>query len=213
MIRVVLVDDHPVVLTGLSALVEADPGLEVVGVAEDVATALALPDDPAPDVCVLDLHLPDGDGVSLGLRLRERWPRTRLLILTMSREPATVLRSLADGVDSYVLKDSPPQELLGAIRATAGGAMVLSPGASASVRVVASTVPDTDPLARLDARDREILTLLVQGLTTSQVAARLFLAPKTIRNRTSEMLGKLGVATKEEAITLGLAGGLGGGGS
>ena len=209
--RVLIVEDDAGIASGLAATLKAAGyAVDVCGALGQASAALQV---ETFDLVLLDLNLPDGDGVSLGLRLRERWPRTRLLILTMSREPATVLRSLADGVDSYVLKDSPPQELLGAIRATAGGAMVLSPGASASVRVVASTVPDTDPLARLDARDREILTLLVQGLTTSQVAARLFLAPKTIRNRTSEMLGKLGVATKEEAITLGLAGGLGGGGS
>ena len=127
----------------------------------------------------------------------------------MSREPATVLRSLADGVDSYLVKDSPPDELLGALRATATGSVVLSSAASDSVRVAASAVPDADVLGRLDARDREILALLVQGLSTSQVAARLFLAPKTIRNRVSEMLGKLDVRTREEAIALGLAGGIG----
>lgn len=208
MIRVVVVDDHPVVLAGLSALISADPAMEVVGAAGDVAAALDLPDDLNPDVCVLDLHLPDGDGVGLGLRLRERWPATKLIILTMTREPVTVLRALAEGVDSYLLKDAPPDELLGAIRATSAGSVVLSAGASASVRIAASSVPDTDALARLDARDREILVLLVQGLSTQQVAARLFLAPKTIRNRVSEMLGKLGVATREDAVAVGRAAGL-----
>ena len=208
MIRVVVVDDHPVVLAGLSALIGADAEMEVVGLAGTVAAALDLPPDPVPDLCVLDLRLPDGDGVTLGRRLRERWPEVKLVILTMSREPATVLRSLAEGIDSYLVKDSPPEEMLGAIRATATGSVVLSSGASASVRVAASVTPEPDVLGRLDARDREILALLVQGLSTHQVAARLFLAPKTIRNRVSEMLGKLGVATRDEAIALGLAGGL-----
>lgn len=209
MIRVVLVDDHPVVLAGLSALVEADPGMAVVGTAGTVAAALDLSGDPPPDVCVLDLHLPDGDGVTLGRQLRGRWPETKLVILTMAREPATVLRSLAEGVDSYLLKDAPPEELLGAIRATAAGSVVLSSGASTPVRVAASAVPDADVLVRLDARDREILDLLARGLTTQQISGRLFLAPKTIRNRVSEMLGKLGVASREDAISLGRAAGLG----
>lgn len=208
MIRVVVVDDHPVVLAGLSALIGADAEMEVVGLAGTVAAALDLPPDPVPDLCVLDLRLPDGDGVTLGRRLRERWPEVKLVILTMSREPATVLRSLAEGIDSYLVKDSPPEEMLGAIRATATGSVVLSSGASASLRVAAPVTPEPDVLGRLDARDREILALLVQGLSTHQVAARLFLAPKTIRNRVSEMLGKLGVATRDEAIALGLAGGL-----
>ena len=209
MIRVVVVDDHPVVLAGLSALIGADPEMEVTALAGTVAEALDLPVEPVPDLCVLDLRLPDGDGVNLGLRLRERWPEVKLVILTMSREPATVLRSLAEGVDSYLVKDSPPDELLGAFRATASGSVVLSSGASDSVRIAASTSPDTDVLGRLDARDREILALLVQGLSTHQVAGRLFLAPKTIRNRISEMLGKLGVANREDAVAIGLAGGLG----
>lgn len=209
MIGVVVVDDHPIVLAGLSALVDADPQMAVVGTAGTATEALKLPDHLSPDVCVLDLNLPDGDGVTLGLRLRERWPATRLVILTMAREPATVLRSLAQGVDSYLVKDAPPEELLGAIRATAAGAVVLSAGASASVRVAASSVPDVDVLARLDARDREILALLAQGLTTQQVAGRLFLAPKTVRNRVSEMLAKLGVETREDAVAMARAAGLG----
>ncbi|MBS2936468.1 response regulator transcription factor [Nocardioides sp. J2M5] len=211
MIGVVVVDDHPVVLAGLSALVEADPGMQVTAVAGSVTEALALPADLAPDVCVLDLHLPDGDGVALGRALRERWPSTRVVVLTMTREPATVLRSLAEGADSYLLKDAPPDELVGAIRATAAGAVVLSSGASSSVRLAARSLPDVDGLAALDARDREILGLLAEGLGTHQVAARLFLAPKTIRNRVSEMLAKLGVETRDEAIRMAQAGGLAGG--
>lgn len=210
MIGVIVVDDHPVVLAGLSALVEADPGMQVTGVAGSVAEALALPADLAPDVCVLDLHLPDGDGVALGRELRERWPSTRIVVLTMAREPATVLRGLAEGADSYLLKDAPPDELVGAIRATAAGAVVLSSGASSSVRLAARSMPDLDGLAALDARDREILGLLASGLSTQQVAARLFLAPKTIRNRVSEMLAKLGVESRDEAIRRAQAGGLAG---
>ncbi|WP_427384336.1 response regulator [Janibacter sp. G56] len=209
MIRVVLVDDHPVVLAGLSALVDADPTMEVVATAGTVADALAWSVQPEPQVCVLDLRLPDGDGVALGQRLREQWPAVKLVILTMTHEPATVLRSLAAGVDSYLVKDSPPDELLDAIRATASGSVVLSSGASASVRVAASAVPDTNVLERLDARDREILGLLAQGLSTHQVASRVFLAPKTVRNRVSEMLAKLEVATREDALTLARSAGLG----
>lgn len=209
MIGVLVVDDHPVVLTGLSALVAADPEMHVTGVAGSVAEALALPDAPAPDVCVLDLHLPDGDGVALGRSLRERWPSTRIVLLTMSRDAATVLRSLTEGVDGYLLKDAPPDELVGAIRASAAGAAVLSGGASSSVRAAVASLPDVQGLEALDARDREILGLLARGLSTQQVAGRLFLAPKTIRNRVSEMLTKLGVDTKEDAITMARAAGLG----
>ncbi len=182
--------------------------MEVVATAGTVAAALALPEDPAPDVCAAGPPLPDGDGVTLRLALRERWSCTKLLILTMTHEPATVLRSLAAGVDNYLVKDAPPEALLGAIRATAAGSVVLSAGASASVRVAASAVPSADALDRLDARDREILGLLAQGLSTHQVAGRVFLAPKTCATA-SRRCSPRSVATREDAIAIALAGGLG----
>jgi DNA-binding NarL/FixJ family response regulator len=109
----------------------------------------------------------------------------------------------------YLLKDADPEDVLSAIHSAAGGSLVVGPGASAVVVAAAASAPRRDALAALDARDLEILELMVQGLPTSQVAARLYLAPKTIRNRISDMLGKLGVSSREEAIALGRAGGVG----
>ncbi len=213
MIRVVVVDDHPVVLAGLTALIEADPAMTVVGSAASAQAAAALTESLAaeaePDVCVLDLQLPDGDGISLGAALKRRWPATRVLVLTMTSDPGAVIRSLGAGLDGYLLKDSDPAELCAAIHSAAQGSTVLGRGASGPVVVAATVLPDANPLAALDARDREILTLLVQGLGPSEIAGRLFLAPKTVRNRVSAMLAKLGVATREDAIAIGVAGGLG----
>jgi DNA-binding NarL/FixJ family response regulator len=207
MTRVMVVDDHPIVLSGLSALVESDDGLVLVATAKTLAEALACTDQP--DVAVVDLELPDGDGIELGAALKRTWPGLRVVVLTMHGDDQAVIRSLGAGLDGYLLKDSDPEDLLAAIHSAAGGALVLGHGASAAVVAAAAYAPRTDALGSLDARDLEILELLVQGLPTSQVAARLFLAPKTIRNRISEMLGKLGVTTREEAIALGQAGGLG----
>jgi DNA-binding NarL/FixJ family response regulator len=210
MIGVLVVDDHPVVLAGLAALVESDPALAIVGAARSAADALGWAPEPAPDVAVVDLQLPDGDGVSLGQAIKERWPQVRVLILTMRADDATVVQALAAGLDGYLLKDADPEDVLAAIHSAARGALVVGRGASAAVVAAASaSAPRNDALARLDARDREILELLVAGLPISQVAARLYLAPKTIRNRVSEMLGKLGVGTREEAVALGRAAGLG----
>jgi DNA-binding NarL/FixJ family response regulator len=209
MIGVVVVDDHPVVLSGLTALIGAEDDLDVVGAARSAHDARALDPSPPPDVCVVDLHLPDGDGVSLGKEMAGRWD-CRVLVLTMSSDPAAVVRSLGEGLHGYLLKDSDPDELLGAIRAVAAGAVVLGRGASAPVVAATRDARSTgDALAVLDARDREILALLVQGQGTQHIAARLFLAPKTIRNRVSEMLTKLGVATREDAIAIGRSAGLG----
>lgn len=209
MTRVLVVDDHPVVLAGLTAMIDANDDLEVVGSATTVAGALALPVDLGPDLCVLDLQLPDGDGISLGIAAKQRWPGTRVLVLTMSAEPAAVMRSLSADLDGYVMKDADPGELLAAIRSAAAGAVVLGRGASRTIIAAAVALPAIEPLAALDARDREILDLLVRGKHTNEIARELFLAPKTIRNRISDILGKLGVPDRDEAIAMGRAGGLG----
>lgn len=207
MTRVMLVDDHPIVLSGLAALVESEDGLELVAVARTVAEALGVTAEP--DVAVVDLGLPDGDGIELGATLKRTWPALRVLVLTMHADDRAVIRSLGAGLDGYLLKDSDPEDVLAAIHSAARGALVLGRGASAAVVAVAASAPRTDGLAALDARDLEILDLLARGLPTSQVAARLFLAPKTVRNRISDMLTKLGVASRDEAILLGRIGGLG----
>ncbi|MEP7090338.1 MAG: response regulator transcription factor [Nocardioidaceae bacterium] len=207
MTKVMLVDDHPIVLSGLSALVESEEGLVLVAAARTAAEARDVTTEP--DVAVVDLELPDGDGIELGATLKRRWPRLRVVMLTMHADDQAVMRSLSAGLDGYLLKDSDPEDLLAAIHTAARGVLVLGRGASGALVAAAAFVPRTDALGALDTRDLAILELLVQGLPTSQVAARLFLAPKTVRNRVSEMLTKLGVASREEAISLGQAGGLG----
>lgn len=200
MIKVMVVDDHPIVLSGLTALVQSDPGLELVGAARSVAEARAVSAEPA--VALLDLNLPDGDGISLGAELKRRWPALRVVVFTMHADDQHVVRSLGSGLDGYLLKDSDPDDVLAAIHSAARGSLVIGRGAQTAVIAAAAAAPPPGALAALDSRDLEILELLAQGLPTSQVAARLFLAPKTIRNRVSDMLGKLGVATREEAVAL-----------
>lgn len=207
MTKVMLVDDHPIVLSGLSALIESDDGLMLVATARTAAQARAVTVEP--DVAVVDLELPDGDGIELGAVLKRTWPGLRVVMLTMHADDQAVIRSLGAGLDGYLLKDSDPEDVLAAIHTAARGSLVLGRGASQAVVAAAASAPRTDTLAALDARDLEILELLVKGLPTSQVAARLFLAPKTVRNRVSEMLTKLKVTSRDEAIALGRSGGLG----
>ena len=215
MIGVLIVDDHPIVLAGLAALIGSDPQLSVVGTARSAAEARALAGqiEPSiePSVAVLDLQLPDGDGITLGLELKQSWPALRVLILTMYADEATVIQSLASGLDGYLLKDADPEDVLAAVHSASGGSMVVGRSVSGFVVAAAASAPRTDTLAVLDARDLEILELMVDGLPTSQVAARLYLAPKTIRNRVSDMLRKLGVASRDDAVALGRAAGLGSG--
>ena len=207
MIGVLLVDDHPIVLSGLAALVQSDDGLRLLATARTVAEAAAV--TATPDVALVDLDLPDGDGISLGADLKARWPAVRVVVLTMHADDRAVIRSLGAGLDGYLLKDADPEDILAAIHTVARGTMVLGRGTTAAVMAAAALAPRTDGLASLDARELEILELLVQGLTTSQVAARLFLAPKTIRNRVSDLVGKLGVASRDDAIEFARASGIG----
>ena len=207
MIRVMLVDDHPIVLSGLAALVQSDDGLDLLATARSVAEASAVVE--IPDVALVDLDLPDGDGITLGASLKARWPAVRVVVLTMHADDQAVMRSLGSGLDGYLLKDADPEDILAAIHTVSRGTMVLGRGTTAAVVAAAATAPRTDGLARLNARELEILELMVQGLTTSQVAARLFLAPKTIRNRVSDLVGKLGVASREDAIEVAKASGIG----
>jgi DNA-binding NarL/FixJ family response regulator len=200
MINVMVVDDHPIVLSGLTALIRSDPDLELVGAARTAAEARAVSSEPG--VALLDLNLPDGDGISLGAELKRRWPQLRVVVFTMHADDQFVVRSLGSGLDGYLLKDSDPDDVLAAIHSAARGSLVIGRGAQTAVFAAAAAAPQPGSLGALDSRDLEILELLAQGMPTSQVAARLFLAPKTIRNRVSDMLGKLGVATREEAIAL-----------
>jgi DNA-binding NarL/FixJ family response regulator len=207
MIKVMLVDDHPIVLSGLSALVQSDDALHLTATAGTVDQALAVTDQP--DVAVVDLELPDGDGIQLGAALKQRWPDLRVVVLTMHADDQAVMRSLGSGLDGYLLKDSDPEEVLRAIHSAARGTLVLGKGAAGAVVAAAAAAPRTDTLSTLDARELEILELLAQGLSTGQIASRLYLAPKTIRNRISEIIGKLGTPNRDEAITLARAAGLG----
>jgi DNA-binding NarL/FixJ family response regulator len=213
--RVVVVDDHPIVRSGMVALLASDPAFDVVASAGTVAEALGLTesshDAPAPELAVIDLRLPDGDGVDLAVALRRRWPDLKVLVLTMHAEEDSVMRALAAGLHGYVLKDADPEAILAAVHQVTAGSLVIGRGADAGVRAAAGSVPHTSSatLGALNTREREILGLLASGLPTAQVASRLYLAPKTIRNRLSEILDKLGVATREEAIQLARAAGLG----
>ena len=215
MIDVLVVDDHPVVLAGLAALIGSDPQLSVIATARSATEArevvAGLEQGTGTSVAVLDLQLPDGDGITLGMELKQSWPSLRVLILTMHADESTVIQSLASGLDGYLLKDADPEDVLAAVHSAAGGSMVVGRSVSGFVVAAAASAPRSDALAVLDARDLEILELMVDGLPTSQVAARLYLAPKTIRNRVSDMLRKLDVASRDDAIALGRAAGLGSG--
>jgi DNA-binding NarL/FixJ family response regulator len=206
-IRLLLVDDHPVFLDGLSALFAGEDWCEVVGLARTAAEGLERAAAVRPDLAVVDLRLPDLDGVELTRRLLGRQPGMRVLLLTMHAGQDAVLRGLAAGAAGYVLKDAEPEDVLAAVRQVARGGLVVGAGATAPVRERLGE--GSVALPALSARDRELLDLLACGLATGDIATRMSLAPKTVRNRLSELFTTLGVTSRAEAIVLARGAGLG----
>lgn len=197
--KVLIVDDHRVVLGGLAALLRTQEWVGAVASAASIAETLAVADAEGPfDVAVLDLGLGSENGLDLIAPLRERMPALRVLVLTMSADHDDARAAVRQGAAGYVLKDSGPDEVLAAIRLVAGGGTVFSAGPADAVLLP----PRQGTAHRLTDRQRELLGLLAKGQSTEQIARALFLSPKTVRNRLSELYSALGVANRAEAVAV-----------
>lgn len=203
--RVLLVDDHPVVLGGLVALLDGQPDLEVVAVAATAEEAMRRTAEVDVDLAVVDLGLPDASGVDLVRQLRGALPGVQVVVLTMSADESSVSAALGAGACAYLLKDTPPLELVAALRVAASGGLVISPAARPGLT---SEMPRR-ALPRLSDRERDVLDLLARGLPTATIAARLGVSTKTVRNRLSDVFAKLGASSRTEAVVLAREAGLG----
>ncbi|WP_430332573.1 response regulator transcription factor [Rhodococcus sp. ACT016] len=196
MLTVFLVDDHEVVRRGLAELVDADDDMRVVGQAETRSQALARIPALRPDVVLLDVRLPDGSGIDVCRQLRTRMPDLRCLIVTSFRDERAMRDAAAAGAKGYVVKDIRGMQLVEAVREVGAGRTLALPAAPA-------VPPRRDPLPEdLTAQERRLLTLLGEGLTNRQIAARMFLAEKTVKNYVSRLLAKLGVERRTQAAVL-----------
>ncbi|MFC3965540.1 response regulator [Nocardia jiangsuensis] len=204
MIRVFLVDDHEIVRRGLADLIDAEPDLEMVGGAESVAHALARIPALRPDVAVLDVRLPDGNGIELCRELLSQLPGLRCLILTSFTDEQAMLDAILAGASGYVVKDIGTLELVDAIRAVGAGKSLLDNRAAAALmaKLRAQAEQKAGPLATLTEQERTLLALLGRGLTNRQIAAEMFLAEKTVKNYVSRLLAKLGVERRTQAAVL-----------
>lgn len=199
-IRLFLVDDHELVLRGLKALVATEADIEVVGEATTVALALSRVPAARPDVAVLDVRLPDGNGVELCRQLREGQPSLACLMLTSYADDEAELAAIMAGAAGYVLKEVRGSDLIGAIRTVAGGGMLLDPKAASRVIERLRRPPAQDPrLAQLTEQERKVLALLAEGLTNREIGERIYLAEKTVKNYVSSILAKLGMHRRTEA--------------
>ncbi|MDF3338574.1 response regulator transcription factor [Mycolicibacterium septicum] len=200
MIRVFLVDDHEVVRRGLIDLLSADPELDVIGEADSVAQAMARVPALAPDVAVLDVRLPDGNGIELCRELLSRMPDLRCLMLTSFTSDEAMLDAILAGASGYVVKDIKGMELAKAIKDVGAGKSLLdNRAATALMAKLRGDAERSDPLAGLTQQERVLLDLLGEGLTNRQIAARMFLAEKTVKNYVSRLLAKLGMERRTQA--------------
>ncbi|UUW89467.1 response regulator transcription factor [Pimelobacter simplex] len=212
-IRIVLVDDHPVYRDGLGVLLGSLPGLEVVGVAGDGAEAVAVVEDVAPDVVVMDIAMPVLDGIAATRRLLEDRPDLGILLLTMSEDDETVFDGLRAGARGFVLKGADQDDISRAIRAVAGGDAILGSGLAnriaGYVEAAAAGAAGAAPFPELTPREREILDHIAAGRSNGQIAASLYLSPKTVSNNISSIFAKLHVEGRAEAIVKAREAGLG----
>jgi two-component system response regulator DevR len=204
MITVFLVDDHEIVRRGIGDLIELEPDLEVAGEAGDCSQALARIPALQPDVVVLDVRLPDGNGIELCRELLSVDPRLRCLILTSFTDEQAMLNAILAGASGYVVKDIKSLELIDAIRDVGAGKSLLDNRAAAALmaKLRSEAEAKTGPLAGLTDQERVLLALLGEGLTNRQIAGRMFLAEKTVKNYVSRLLTKLGVERRTQAAVI-----------
>ena len=201
-IRVMLVDDHTMVRRGLAAFLKVFDDLQLVGEAEGGTDAIQLCAKILPDVILMDMVMPDMDGATATRAIRQQFPQVQVIALTSFKEGDLVKNALEAGAIGYLLKDVSADELVWAIRAAHTGRATLSPEAAQAL-VETANQPAT-PGLDLTEREREVLALMIEGLNNTQIAGRLTVSPSTIKSHVSNILAKLGVASRTEAVTLAL---------
>jgi two-component system response regulator NreC len=210
-ITIVLADDHAVVRLGLRAALNAERDLQVVGEVDDGLKVGAMVERLQPDVLVLDLMMPGLSGLEVTRQVRSHSPRTRVVILSMYANEAYVVEALRNGAAGYVLKGSPVTDLVEAVREVARGGRYLSPplserGIALYVQQIEGTPPDA--YERLTTREREVLQLTAEGLTSAAIGARLFISPRTVESHRANLLRKLGLRSQTDVLRYALRRGL-----
>src|SRR6266480_2384249 len=191
-IRILIADDHGVVAEGLKHLIEAQPDLQVVAIVGDGREAVRMAKETSPDVVLMDLSMPELNGADATRAILERDDKCRVIVLSMYAEREYVRRALKAGASGYVVKRSAAKEVVDAIRAVHSGQRYLSPRV-ADVVINDYAEERDDPLARLSAREREVLQLLAEGRTGAEIAQRLSLSQKTVETYRARLVEKLGI--------------------
>jgi DNA-binding NarL/FixJ family response regulator len=210
-IRILICDDQAIVCEGLQAILSTAPDIEVVGVANDGAQAVEMAAEKEPDLVLMDLKMPLMNGVQATRLIRERHPEVHVLVLTTYDADEWVFDAIRGGASGYLLKDTPRERLIEAIRDAAAGKTPVDPSVAGKLfaQVVQGGAPPDTSLAKdLSEREREVLGLLARGMTNAEIAQRLYLSEGTVRNYVSAILEKLDVADRTQAAVLALRYGL-----
>jgi DNA-binding NarL/FixJ family response regulator len=207
MIRVVIADDHAVVRTGLAELLSTVSDVELVGTARDGAHAVAVCAEQRPDVVLMDLEMPDVDGIEATRRIKAAQPETAVVILTSFSDRERILRALDAGAAGYLLKDAEPDELGRAVRAAARGDVPLDPKAA---RAVLSARIGETPADALSQREREVLAMVAEGLPNKLIARRLGISEKTVKAHLTSVFRQIGVTDRTQAALWAQRNGIGG---
>ncbi len=203
-IRILIIDDHPVVREGLAGMLAGQPDFDVVGMAADGETGTALHQSLAPDVALMDLRMPGLDGVSAIEAIRAQQPQARILVLTTYDSDADILRAIEAGATGYLLKDTPREELFRAIRAAAQGESVLAPAVAARL-MTRMRAPAQESLS---AREIEVLQLVAKGASNKEVGKALHISTATVKTHLIHIYSKLGVDDRTAAVTTALEKGI-----
>ncbi len=204
MIRLLIVDDHPVVREGLRGMLESDPGLTVVGEAGSGDEAVTRARELRPDVILMDLRMPGGDGVSATSRILTEQAGTRVIVLTTYETDQDIVRAVEAGAAGYLLKDTSRADLLAAIVSAVRGETVLSPSVATKL-VTRMRAPVAESLSK---RETEVLSLVARGLTNAEIGKALFISETTVKTHLLRAFGKLGVSDRTAAVTTALDRGL-----
>jgi len=207
-IRVLIVDDHPIVRQGLSTYLSSRPGMEVVGEAGDGDEAVVEAVRLAPDVVLLDLVMPRGGGLDAIRRLRAEGDRPRVIVLTSFSGDDHVVDAVRAGAAGYLLKDVPPADLEAAIRVIHQGGVMLDPSVVGSVMAEVARAEPPPGVEELTARERQVLALLAQGRSNRELAGELYVSEKTVKTHVSSILGKLRLSDRTQAALFAVRHGL-----
>ena len=203
-IGLIIVDDHPVVRDGLRGMLQSQPDITILGEASDGAEALRLADEQKPDLILMDLRMPNMDGVSATREIKSRHPGIQVLVLTTYDSDADILPAIEAGATGYLLKDTSREELYHAIRAAARGEPVLAP--SVAKRLIGRMRSPAEET--LSSRELEVLGLVAEGASNSDIAGRLHISQATVKSHLIHIFGKLGVSDRTAAVTVALQRGL-----